>query len=223
MKKIKVIITGATGMVGEGVLHECLINDRVEEILSISRKDCGVKHPKLKQIIITDFFDLSSLNEKLKNYDACFFCLGMSSIGMKDEDYKKLTYDLTINFAQELFKQSPGATFSYVSGTGTDQTEKSKYAWARVKGRTENDLMKIPFKQVFAFRPGYLQPGKGLKNTKKFYNYIKWIYKPIKLFFPGFGTTLKELGQAMINSATDGYDKKIVKISDIIILSKKIY
>jgi uncharacterized protein YbjT (DUF2867 family) len=155
---LRAIITGATGMVGEGVLHECLQHPAVEAVLVINRKPCGVVHPKLKEIIHPDFFDLSGIQQQLKGYNACFFCLGVSSIGMKEPEYHRLTYTLTLNFAETLSKLNRDTTFCYVSGGGTDSSEKGRSMWARVKGKTENDLMKLPFKQVFAFRPGYMHP-----------------------------------------------------------------
>ena len=163
-------------MVGEGVLHECLLHPQVEAVMVINRKPCGISHPKLKEIIHTDFFDLSGIQNQLEGYDACFFCLGVSSIGMKEPEYYRMTYTLTINVAQTLSKLNPGMTFCYISGSGTDSTEKGRQMWARVKGKTENDLMKLPFKQVFNFRPGFMYPTKGLKNTLPFYKYISWMY-----------------------------------------------
>src|SRR6266508_2253769 len=155
---IKAIITGATGMVGEGVLHICLNHPNVEQILVINRKPCGVQHPKLKEIIHTDFYNLSSIEDQLIGYNACFFCLGISSVGMKEADYFKVTYTLTMHVAETLSRHNPDMTFCYISGAGTDSTEKGRIMWARVKGKTENDLMKLPFRDVFAFRPGFIKP-----------------------------------------------------------------
>ncbi len=143
--KIKAIITGVTGMVGEGVLHECLLHPDVESVLVINRKPCGVKHEKLKEIIHKDFFDLSSIEDQLSGYNACYFCAGVSSVGKKEDEYKRITYDLTLNFAKTLLKLNPDMTFCYVSGVGTDSTEKGRSMWARVKGKTENDLLKLRF------------------------------------------------------------------------------
>jgi uncharacterized protein YbjT (DUF2867 family) len=166
--KIRAIITGASGMVGEGVLHECLLDPQVEAVLVIGRKPCGTVHPKLKEIIHADFFDISPIANQLSGYNACYFCLGVSSVGMKEPEYYRLTYTLTLNVAQTLSKCNPDMTFCYVSGASTDSTEKGRSMWARVKGKTENDLMKLPFKQVFAFRPGYMHPTPGLKNVNKY-------------------------------------------------------
>ncbi len=150
--KIKTIITGATGMVGEGVLHECLLHPDVESILVINRKPCGVTHPKLTEIIHADFFDLSVIESQVSGYNACFFCAGVSSVGMKELEYTKVTYDLTMGFAKTLSRLNTEMTFCYVSGAGTDGTEKGKMMWARVKGKTENDLIKLQFKAAYNFR-----------------------------------------------------------------------
>jgi uncharacterized protein YbjT (DUF2867 family) len=154
--KIRAIITGATGMVGEGVLSECLLNDNVEQVLVIGRKTCGYVHPKLTEIVHNDFFDISSLNDKLQGYNACYFCLGVSSLGMKEPEYIRFTYTLTITFANTLSKINPDMTFCYISGSGTDSSEKGRIMWARVKGKTENDLIRMPFKKVYNFRPALL-------------------------------------------------------------------
>jgi uncharacterized protein YbjT (DUF2867 family) len=217
--KIKAIITGTTGMVGEGVLHECLLNPQVEAVLVINRKPCGVVHPKLKEIIHTDFFDITSLENLLIGYNACYFCLGVSSIGMKEPEYYKLTYTLTLNVAQTLSKLNPDMTFCYVSGRGTDSSENGRSMWARVKGKTENDLMKLPFKQVFAFRPGYMHPTKGLKNTLPSYKYLSWMYPFFRAVLPQFVSTLAELAQAMINVTIFGYEKQVIEVKDIVKLA----
>lgn len=218
---MKVIITGATGMVGEGVLHECLQHDAVNEILVIGRKPCGVSHPKLKEIIHPDFYDLSPIEEQLNNYDACFFCAGVSSVGMKEEKFHKLTYELTMHVAGILSRHNPAMVFGYISGAGTDSTEKGRSMWARVKGKTENDLAKLPFKHVYNFRPGVLQPTRGLKNTLSFYKWMGWLIPVIKLFAPTYITTLRQLGLAMIHVATKGYEKQVLEVKDIVALSKR--
>jgi len=213
--KLKVILTGATGMVGEGVLHECLLHPQIEEVLVINRKPCGMKHPKLKEIIHADFFNVTTIKNQLTGYDACFFCLGVSSVGMKEPDYFKLTYTLTIHFAQTLSEVNQHMTFCYISGAATDSTEKGRMMWARVKGKTENDLMKLPFKKVYNFRPGILEPTKGLKNTLSFYKYLSWAAPIIRILAPNQISTLKQLGQAMIQAAVNGYEKQILEVSDI--------
>lgn len=217
--KIKVIVTGATGMVGEGVLHECLVNESIEEVLVLGRRTCGISHPKLKELVHADLFDLSAVKTQLSGYEACFFCLGVSSVGMNESDYTRLTYTLTMHVASTLAEQNTAMTFCYISGAATDSTEKGKSMWARVKGKTENDLMKLSFKKAYMFRPGYMNPTKGLKNTLKYYKYVMWMYPFLRLVFPGFVSTLKELGQAMINAALRGYDKNILEVKDIVKLA----
>jgi uncharacterized protein YbjT (DUF2867 family) len=213
--KIKAIITGATGMVGEGVLHECLLHPDVESVLVVNRKPCGVQHNKLKEIIHKDFSDLSSIENELTGYNACYYCAGVSVVGKTESEFKYIIYDLTLNFASILLKLNPELTFAYISGDGTDSTEKGKIMWARIKGKTENDLLKLPFKKSFMFRPGYIQPTKGLKNTKGFYKALAPFYLLWKILFPKHLVTLEELGKAMINSSLYGYDKKILECVDI--------
>ena len=219
--KINAIITGATGMVGEGVLHESLLHPDVEKVLVINRKPCGVIHPKLTEVLHTDFFDLATVTEQLKGYNACFFCLGVSSVGMNKEKYYSLTYTLTMGMADLLSKLNNDMTFCYISGAGTDSSEKGRISWARVKGKTENDLMKLPFKKVFSFRPGFMLPTKGLKNTHSFYMGFNLLYPLLRLILPKYVSTLKELGLAMINSVLTGYEKPILEVKDIIELSKR--
>ncbi|MEP6617471.1 MAG: NAD-dependent epimerase/dehydratase family protein, partial [Ginsengibacter sp.] len=182
--KLKVIITGATGMVGEGVLNVCLQDDHVEQVLIVNRRSSGFSHPKLKEIIHEDFYDVSPIRNQLANYDACFFCLGVTSVGMKEAEYHRLTYILTMHFAHTLSEVNPGSTFCYVSGASTDSTEKGKMMWARVKGKTENDLLKLPFRQVYNFRPGILEPTEGLKNTLRLYKYLGWLLPLIRKLAP---------------------------------------
>ena len=217
--KLRAIVTGATGMVGEGVLHECLHHPDVEQVLVVNRRPCGVDHPKLKEIIHSDFYDLSAIEGQLSGYNACFFCLGVSSIGMKEEEFTKKTYVLTMHVARTLVKYNKDMVFCYVSGGGTDSSEKGRQMWARVKGKTENDLMKLPFKKVYAFRPGFMLPTRGLKNTLKYYKYLNWMYPLLRVF--SIATTLKELGLAMINAASKGYEKRVVEVKDIVELAKR--
>lgn len=217
--KLKAIITGATGMVGEGVLHTCLEHPDVESVLIINRKPYGLKHPKLKEIVHGDFFDLSPVEGGLKDYKACFFCAGVTSLGKKEDEYKRLTYDMTMNFAETLIKvngeKSKEITFCYVSGLGTDSTEKGKTMWARVKGKTENDLMKLPFKNAYMFRPGYIQPMKGMQNTYTAYKFLAPFYPLFKTLFPNYTVKLSEVGEAMINVAMKSPEKKIMECGDI--------
>jgi uncharacterized protein YbjT (DUF2867 family) len=216
---IKVIVTGSTGMVGEGVLHECLLHPDVSEVLVVNRRPCNVIHPKLKEILHSNFFDLSALETQLAGYDACYFCLGVTSIGKNEEEYTKYTYTLTMHFAQALVKYNSGMVLCYVSGAGTDSTEKGRSMWARVKGKTENDLMKLHFKKVYAFRPGIMKATKGAKNTLKAYKYFAWMYPFLRFLFPKYVCTLKEVGLAMINAALKGYPKNIIEVPDIVALA----
>ncbi len=216
--KISVIITGATGMVGEGVLHECLLHEDVERVIVINRKPCGVTHPRLKEIIHSNFFDLSSVADQLKGYNACFFCLGVSSVGMKEDQYTRLTHDLTLHFAETVVNE--GMTFCYVSGAGTDSTEHGKSMWARIKGKTENDLAKLPFKRSYMFRPGLMKATKGAKNTPKLYNALGWLYPVLHALFPNSSCTLREVGIAMIKCATKGYEKQVIDVPDMVKLSR---
>jgi uncharacterized protein YbjT (DUF2867 family) len=218
--KIKTVITGATGMVGEGVLHECLNHSDVESVLVINRKPCGVKHEKLIEIIHKDFLDLSSIEEQLKGYNACYFCVGVSSVGKKEDEYRRITYNLTMNFANTLVKLNPDMTFCYVSGVGTNSTEKGRSMRARVKGKTENDLMKLPFKAAYMFRPGYIQPTNGLKNTYKMYKIFAPFYPILNALFSKYVVSLEELGKAMISVTLYESDKKILECRDIVKQSK---
>jgi len=217
--KIKAILTGATGMVGEGVLHECLLHHDVEEVLVVGRRSCGVNHSKLKEVIVPDFFDLSSIEDKLSGYNACFFCLGVSSIGMKEPEYYKLTYELTMNFARTLVTRNPGMIFCYISGKSTN--ENGKMMWARVKGKTENALMQLPFRAVYNFRPGLMNSSPGQKNIKPVFKIVIALYPLLARIFPNNSSTLKEVGLAMINSVIKGYEKPIVEVKDIKLLAKK--
>ena len=219
--KIKTIITGTTGMVGEGVLHECLQHSDIEQVLVINRRPCGVTHPKLKEIIHADFHNLFPIQEQLTGYNACFFCLGVSSVGMKEPEYYRLTYTLTMHMAELLAKQNPDMTFCYISGASTDSSEKGRMMWARVKGKTENDLMKLPFQQVYNFRPGVIEPTKGLKNTLPYYKYFGWLLPVIKMLGPNYVSSLQEIGLAMIHAVTKGYEKKILEVKDIKMLAHR--
>jgi hypothetical protein len=207
-------------MVGEGVLFECLNSPHVEQVLVINRKPCGYTHAKLKEIIHADFYDISPIANQLTGYNACFFCLGVSSVGMKEDEYFKKTHTLTLNFAKVLAGVNPDVVFCYVSGANTDSTEKGRSMWARVKGKTENDLMKLPFKKVYGFRPGYMHPTKGLKNTLPAIKYVSWMYPMMKVLFPNFVSTLADLGQAMIGVAKKEYPKSILEVKDIKTVAK---
>jgi uncharacterized protein YbjT (DUF2867 family) len=219
----KVIVTGATGMVGKGVLLECLDHDAISEVLVIGRNSVDMEHPKLKELIHKDFSDFSVVADQLKGYDACFFCMGISSAGMKEEKYSKITYDYTLALAKTLYKENPDMIFNYVSGVGTDSTEKGRTMWARVKGKTENDLLNMGFSQAYMFRPGAIIPLRGIKSRTRLYqfmyDYFMWMVKLMKLISPNSVVDTTQVGLAMINSMLKGYEKKILTPKDIIILS----
>lgn len=206
-------------MVGEGVLIECLQHPQVESVLVVNRKPCGVSHPKLREIIHKDFFDISPIESQLAGYNACYFCLGVTSLGKKEPEYYNLTYTLTMHFAQAVSRQNAGMTFCYVSGAGTDSTEKGSTMWARVKGKTENDLAKLPFKQEYNFRPGFMKATEGQKNVLPFYKFIAWLYPVFRALTSNMVSTLAEVGQAMINVTLHGYEKNVIEVRDIIKLS----
>lgn len=203
-------------MVGEGVLIEALAHPEVERVLILTRRPSGMSHPKMKEIIADNFYDLSSIESQLAGYNVCLFCLGVSSIGMKEDAYRHVTYDLTMSVARTLSRLNPDMTFCYISGKATDSSEQGRMMWARVKGKTENDLRKLPFKRVFAFRPGMLRATKGMKNTLKYYKYIGWLYPILRLLYPSGVSTLKELGLAMIHVSARGYDKPVLEVNDIV-------
>lgn len=214
-----VIITGTTGMVGEGVLMQCLNSPEINSILVINRKPCGYTHPKLKEVIHADFFDFSAIESQLKGYNACFFCLGITSVGADQETYYKMTYTLTMRVAQTLSKLNSDMTFCYVSGGGTN--EHSRLKWAQVKGKTESDLTKLPFEQVFNFRPGFIKPLPGQKYAHKFYKYINWLFPVGRAVYPSGFCTMAELGQAMINTLSHNDERRILEGKDIIALAKE--
>jgi uncharacterized protein YbjT (DUF2867 family) len=216
---MKIIITGTTGMVGEGVLLECLNMPEIEEILSVSRKPAGIIHPKLKEYIVEDFFAIDKNDEKLKGYDACFFCAGISSVGIKEDAYRRITYDMTLHFANAL-NPNPNLTFIYVSGGGTDSTEKGRMAWARIKGKTENDLMKMPFKQAFGYRIGFMIARSDQKHVKSYYKYFTWLTPLIKAVFPNFISTMEQVALSMVYLSLHGYEKNVIHVKDIRILTE---
>jgi uncharacterized protein YbjT (DUF2867 family) len=217
---LRLLLTGVTGMVGEGVLNECLLSPDVDEVLVVSRRPTGIEHLKFSEYILPNFFDLSSIGNVLDDFDACFFCLGVSSVGIKKNEYERMTYDLTIGFAKALAQASPGAVFCYVSGAGTDSTEKGRLHWARVKGKTENDLQRLGLSQTFLFRPGILKPTRGLKNTLGFYKWAGWILPVFEFILPNSICSLAQLGQAMIHAVTRGYQKNVLDVKDIKKLSE---
>ncbi|MBO3269827.1 epimerase [Hymenobacter defluvii] len=217
--KLRVILTGATGMVGEGVLIECLHHPEVEQVLSVSRRASGMKHPKLREILHEDFHDLTPIQDQLVGYNACFFCLGVSSVGMKEPEYRRLTYDLTLHFAQTLLPRNPGLTFCFVSGAGTNPT--GRQMWARVKGETENALLQLGFKDAYMFRPAFMRATPGQQRVKGYYKFIGWLYPVLRRLFPKYISTLKEVGQAMLHVAQRGYPKHVLEVPDIVQLAKE--
>lgn len=214
----KVAITGASGMVGKGILFECLKDQNIEKVVCIGRKPLDVKDEKIAEIIVKDFREIKSDNQELQGIDACFFGAGISALGLSEEQYKEITYDLTLHLANICYDINPNSIFCYVSGAGTDSSEKGRMMWARVKGKTENDLLKMNFKSVYLFRPGFIQPMDGIKSRTKLYNALYIIFKPIYFIlkkFPSSATNTRNLGKAMINTLVKGYPKKILENKDI--------
>lgn len=211
---MKVIITGTTGMIGEGVLLECLANPMIKEILSVSRKQTGKQHPKLKEYIVADFLSIKEDDVILKGYDACFYCAGISSVGKTEEQYSEIIYDTTLLFTKAL-NPNPKMSFIYVSGIGTDSTEKGRMMWARVKGRTENALAKLAFKQTFGFRICLVKPFVGQQHVLNSYKYISWLLPVIKMLLPFTYNTMKQVAQAMIYAAQNGYERNVIHVKDI--------
>lgn len=216
--KLNVIITGSTGMVGKGVLLECIDNPDVESILLINRNPIDIQHPKVKEIIHKDFFEWKGVRDHLNGYNACFFCMGVSSVGMKEADYRHMTYDLTLGFAKEILPLNPDMTFCYVSGAGTDSTENGRAMWARVKGKTENDLLALGFKAAYMFRPGYIHPMRGIKSKTPLYNALYAVLKPMYGLLkrmPKYVTDNSTIGRAMIGVALHGYSRNVLESIDI--------
>jgi uncharacterized protein YbjT (DUF2867 family) len=216
---VNVILFGSTGMVGQGVLRECLRDPSVQHVLSIVRSSTAQQHLKLTERVHRDFFDYSSIEFHLAGYDACFFCAGPSAAGMSEEGYSHATYDMTMAAAQPLARLNPSMTFIYVSGAGTDSTEQGRTMWARVKGKTENSLMRLPFKAAYMFRPAGIQPLHGIKSRTASYRILYTIAKPVlpllKLLLPNYITTTEHLGRTMIRVAQNGFPKPILEARDI--------
>ncbi len=218
LEKFRVIITGVTGMVGEGVLLECLESPEVEHVLVLGRRPYGVTHAKLEECIVKDFTDLSGALDQLRGYDACFNCAGVSSAGMSEADYTRVAYDMVISFAETLARLNPKMIFTHVTGAHTDGTEKGRVMWARVKGRTENALTRVGFAEVYNFRPGLMKPSPGQKSIKTLYR-VGFVLMPIaRLFLPLL--TLHQVGRAMINAVIRGYDKPVLEVADIAALAQ---
>ena len=217
---LRVILTGATGMVGEGVLLECLQSPAVAHVLVLTRKPTGRTHPKMSELLVPDLADLNAIKGQLTGYNACFFCAGISSVGISKQEYEHITHDMTLAVAETLVRLNPDMTFIYVSGAGTDSTETSRQHWARVKGRTENELLALPFRTAYMFRPGLLRPQTGQRNVPKLMRVIDWLYPVIKRLAPSMACTLKEVGQAMISAADFGSSKPVLEVRDIVTLAK---
>jgi nucleoside-diphosphate-sugar epimerase len=210
---MKIIITGATGMVGEGVLLYSLQQPQITEVLVVGRKPTGRQHAKLKELIIPDFLQAEEQTAALTGYDACFFCAGISSVGLDEAAYTRITYDTTLHFAQVLKQQNPDLTFTFVSGVYTDSTEKGKVMWARVKGRTENALVQLFPNKAYNFRPALMKPVKGQKNFRGYSKYIYALFPLFKLLFPW--CKMEDIAQAMINAVQKGYSKQVLEVKDI--------
>jgi uncharacterized protein YbjT (DUF2867 family) len=216
---MKVILFGATGMVGQGVLRECLVDAGVERVLVVGRSPTGVQHAKLHEVLHDNFTDFSKIESQLRGYDACFFCLGVSSVGMEAERYRHLTYDVTMAAANTLVRLNAGMVFTYVTGRSTDSTEQGPVRWARVKGKTENDLLKLPFKAAYMFRPAGIQPLHGVRSKTAWVQAIYVVAAPLLSYLartaPKYMTTSEQLGRAMIKVARDGYPKPVLESEDI--------
>lgn len=214
---MKIILTGATGMAGEGVLLECLANSAVTAVLIVGRKHYDYTHPKLKELLVTDFMKIADYADQLIGYDACFYCAGISSIGMDEEKYTHITYTTTMAFANTVLAQNPNITFNYITGKSTDSSENGRIMWARVKGKTENDLMKSGFNKQYNFRPALMLATKGQQSVKPIF---KTMANLLKYVFPKSTITLKDLGKAMINVVLNGYPKQVLEVSDIKLAAK---
>lgn len=216
---MKAILFGATGMVGQGVLRECLRDPDVEQVLSIVRRTAGQQHAKLTELVHDDFTDFSGIAERLAGWDACLFCLGVSSAGLSEAEYRRITHDFTMAAARVLAEKSPGMTFLFISGGGTDSTEKGRSMWARVKGETENELLRLPFRGAYMFRPGYIQPMHGevsrTRWTRVMYAVMSPLYPMWRVLFPKYVTTTEQLGRGMLRVAREGSDRKIFENRDI--------
>ena len=212
MNRIRVVLTGSTGMIGKGVLLECLDDPRVDSVLVVNRNPLGMSHPKLKEVLLKDFMHPEGIREELRGYDTVFFCLGVSAAGMSEAEYSKITFDYTINFAKVFLEVNANSTFIYVSGTGTDNTERGRVMWARVKGRTENAILKMGFRQAFMFRPGIIRPLRGIQSRTNWYRIMYKIVKPLwPLLMAIFGNAITDttrIGKAMIHLAVNGSEER---------------
>jgi len=216
---MRVIIFGATGMVGQGVLCECLVDAGIDRVLVVGRSPTGVRNAKLTEIIHDDFLDYAAIEPQLTGFDACFFCLGVSSIGMSEQRYRHLTYDLTLATATTLARLNPQMVFTYVTGAGTDSTEQGSRMWARIKGKTENDLLKLPFRAAYMFRPGAIQPLHGARSKTAWvqaaYAATGPLWSVLRRISPRLVTSTEQIGRAMIRVAREGYPRKVLEMTDI--------
>jgi uncharacterized protein YbjT (DUF2867 family) len=216
---MKVILFGATGMVGQGVLRECLLDPDVELVQTVGRTSAGVQHPKLRESVHADLFQYQSIESQLTGFDACFFCLGVASSGMKEADYQRITYQLTLAAAETLLRLNPRMTFIYVSGSGTDSSEHGRMMWARVKGKTENALLRLPFQAAYMFRPGFIQPLDGIQSKTPWYRLFYTLTAPVlpllRRLFPNQILTTQQIGRAMLHVAKNRAPRPILEASDI--------
>lgn len=218
---LNVIVTGTTGMVGEGVLLHCLEDPRVEKVLSLARRSSGHTHPKLTEVVVSDFQKLEGVEAQLTGWDACFYCAGISSVGMSEADYTRVTYDTPMAVATVLARLNPSMVMVHVSGRSTDGTEQGKVMWARVKGRAENALTKLPFKAVYNFRPALMKPVEGQKHVKAGFRAALVLYPVFKALFPGSAMSLHEVGDAMLKCALEGAPKTVLEVADLQALVRK--
>jgi uncharacterized protein YbjT (DUF2867 family) len=221
---MKILVFGATGMVGQGVLRECLLAADVERVTAVGRSDLGMEHPKLRQVRHADMTHLAPVENELRGHDACFFCLGVSSVGMDEATYYRLTYDLTLAVAGTLARNDPAMSFTYVSGAGTDSSEHGRSMWARVKGKTENALLKLPFSRVFVFRPGVIQPLHKVRSKTRLYQATYTVFGPVlslaKRAFPNHIVTSEEVGRAMLNAVRHEPKSTVLEVTDIVRLGR---
>jgi uncharacterized protein YbjT (DUF2867 family) len=217
---MKVILFGATGMVGQGVLRECLLAPDVEQVLAVGRSSTGQVNPKLREVKHTNFTSFTAIESELRGFDACFFCLGVSSAGMSEADYAKLTYDTTLAAAELIARLNPSSVFTYVSGVGTDSSEKGRSMWARVKGKTENALLRLPFRAAYMFRPGVIQALHGIRSKTRlyqvFYSLLGWWGIPVaRALFPNQVTTTERVGRAMLEVVRRAPEQRVLEPRDI--------
>ncbi len=216
---MNVLLFGATGMVGQGVLRECLLDPDVQLVETVGRTATGTQHPKVAEIVHADLWHYEAIETSLSGFDACFFCLGVSVSGMTEADYERVTFGITIAAAETLCRLNPQMTFVYVSGAGTDSSEQGRTMWARIKGKTENALLRLPFASAYMFRPGLIEPRDGIRSKTKLYRIFYMLAKPLlpllRLAFPGHVLTTREIGRAMLMVARSGYPKRVLESKDI--------